>query len=290
MENAIRRRLISDGELCNLLSKYRNEPAIFYQKAPADTDSPEIFYPCIILTVDKFFDAQKGIAGVLNVEIICSQDSNQPEELERLIRKRLEGIFFRATDGEIFSVKWQRTDVFTEPASERTALIIGAEMAFELYEFPLVETGTPDPVQALNNWARRFDLMIIGVDDFGEIFEPTRDKPGIYFDVQKLKLTEQKSAAVFQDVTINLHLFAPDVRSRREWLATLNQDMLLCGTIPLDDGSPLRLQDAEYLWSANEIAGQIQFKFNYGILRPDLYAHPIKFRYESHDSKIKYLR
>ena len=290
METTIRRRLASDGELCGMLAKFFSEPAIYYQKAPADTDTVGGMYPHLILTVDKFYDAQKGVAGALTVEIVCSQDKTAPEEIERLVRKRLEGVFFKPDDGEIFSLKWQRTDVFSEPASERTPLIIGAVATFDLYEWPLAETSTPDPVQALNIWAQRFDVAIIGVTEFDEVFEPTHERPAVYFDVQRTRLTDQKSTAVFCDVTVNMHVFAPNVRSRREWLASLNQDMLLCGTIPMDDLSPMRLQEAEYLWAASEVDGQIQYRFSYGILRPANYAHPISFRNESHDSKVKYLR
>ena len=65
--------------------------------------------------------------------------------------------------GEIVSLKWQRTDVFTEPASERTPFIIGATMVFEIYEWPCTETSDPDPVQALNEWAGLLDdLGVVG--------------------------------------------------------------------------------------------------------------------------------
>lgn len=291
MEATIRRRLASDGELCGMLAKFFSEPAIYYQKAPADTDTVGGMYPHIILTVDKFYDAQKGVAGALTVEIICSQDKTAPETIERVIRKRLEGVFFKPDDGgEIFSLKWQRTDVFSEPASERTPLIIGAVATFDLYEWPLAETSTPDPVQALNIWASHgFGVAIIGVTEFDEVFEPTHERPAVYFDVQRHRLLEQKTAAVFVEAVINMHVFAPTVRSRREWLASLNQDMLLCGTIPMDDGHPLRLHDAEYIWAASEVDGQIQYTFHYGILRPDKYAHPIKFTEFDRDSKIRYL-
>lgn len=106
--------------MCALLASFGDETAIFYQKATADTDRPESLYPQIIFTTDKYADATRGTAGTLNIDIITSQLTTPPEEIERLIRETLEGIFFRPQIGEVFSLKWQRTDVFTErQANER---------------------------------------------------------------------------------------------------------------------------------------------------------------------------
>ena len=276
MENLIRRRLTSNENLCALLARFGEEPAIFYQKAPADTDNPETLYPQIIFAADKYADAARGTAGLLNVDIITTQITTPPEEIERLVRGTLEGIFFKPQDGEIFSLKWQRTDVFTEPASERTPLIIGATMVFEIYEWVNAETSDPDPVQALNEWAGMLDdFAIIGVTEFEEIYEPTREHPAIYFDVQRTKMVEQNNSAVWLDATITLHVFAPDVRSRREWLTALNQRLLLTRAVRLADGCPLQLKDAEYLTAAAEIQGQIRYVFRYGLRRNLEYAHTL---------------
>ena len=279
MESLIRRRLAANEHLCALLARFADDAAIFYQKAPADTDSPETLYPQIVFTVDKYADATRGTAGLLNVDIITSQLTTPPEEIERLIRETLEGIFFRPQDGEIFSLKWQRTDVFTEPASERTPFIIGATMVFEIYEYPNAETSDPDPVQALNEWAGALDdFVIIGVTEFEQFCEPTHDKPAIYFDVQRVKLVEQTNAAVWLDATITLHVFAPSVRSRREWLTALNQRLLLTRAVRLADGCPMQLQDAEYLTAASEVQGQIKYVFRYGLRRTMPYAHTLMNR------------
>lgn len=279
MESLIRRRLAGNEQLRALLANFGDETAIFYQKAPADTDSPETLYPQIIFTTDKYSDATRGTAGILNVDIITSQLTTPPEEIEKLIRETLEGIFFRPQLGEIFSLKWQRTDVFTEPASERTPLIIGATMIFEIYEWVSAETSDPDPVQALNAWASLLDdFAIIGVTEFDEIYEPTRERPAIYFDVQKAKSVEITNSAVWLDVTITLHVFAPDVRSRREWLTALNQRLLLEDAVRLADGCPMRLWDSEYLTSASEVQGQIRYVFRYALRRTIPYAHTLMKR------------
>ena len=288
METIIRRRLATDAELCAHLAVYGSDAAIFYRKAPADTDSPESFYPHVVLNVDRYSDPQKGVAGMLNVDIICTQVTEPPEDFERIIRRRLEGVFMRPTDGEIFSLKWQRTDVFTELEREKTPLIIGASMTFELYEFPLVETSEPDPIAALNAWASQFGVAIIGITEFSDFLEPTRERPAIYFDVQKIRLGEQHSTATFVSATVNLHVFAPDVRTRRQWLTIINQQLIMERIICTADGARLMLEDFEYLWAASEVQGQIQYKFTFGITREYPYAHPLIGKEVSFDSNVRW--
>ena len=275
MEVTIRRRLATDEQLCTLLASNELEPAIYYQKAPDDTDVEENF-PRVVFSVDKFSDAQKGVAGLLSVDIFSLRTKIAPDEIERILRGRLEGVFFKPQLGEIFSVKWQRSDIFSEPASERIPLVDGVAMTFEIYEFPRTETNAPDPIKTLNTWAEKFDgLMIIGRHDFKEFFVPTAEKPAIYFDAERIRLIEQKGMVSDVEATINLHLFAPDVRTRRQWLDSLNQEILMTPRFFMDDGSPMHLKDAEYLWTASETQGQIQLKFKYGILPRPYLAPPL---------------
>ena len=281
MNELIRRRLTSNEALTGLLAKvftsYGEEPAIFYQRSPADTDTPESLYPQIILTADKYSDAQKGVAGQLIVDIITAQleEVSPPEPIERLVRQSLENVFFRGE--EIFSIKWKTTEIFSEPASEKLPLIYGATMTFDLYEWPSAETSTPDPIEALNFWASATipDLMVIGATEFEEFFEPTRERPAVYFDIERQRLTDLKTTAVFLDVWINIHIFAPTIRARREWLTAIHEELLLIKGVWLSDDSPMRLIDSEYDWTRTETEGQIQMKFNYGIMRKRPYAHTV---------------
>lgn len=280
MESLIRQRLISNGELTSLVDE-----RIYYAKAPADVDF-ETNYPQIVLSVDKFTDAMHGVAGLLSAEIICSQDTTPPEPIERLVRETLEGVFFRGN--EIFILKWSKSDIFSEPASERMPLIVGAMMTFEIHEFPNVLTTTPDPILALQEWTANLGVCVIGFSDFGEIFIPTRDMPAFYFDVQRLRYGEQSHTTIWIDALIRGHVFAPDVHGRREWLTLFNQELLFCSHIFLGDGSPMRLQDNEIDFTANEIQGQVQMTFQYGIWRREHYAHPLIGYGTDADSKIRF--
>ena len=295
MESLIRKQLASNEHLCALLASVMTsqgvEPCIFYHKSIADTDSPETVYPHVILSTDKFFDATHGVAGILTIDIITLQDGERtPEPIEKLIRESLEGVFFKPIDGEIFLLKWQKTDVFQELESEHTPGIIGATMAFEIYEFPCVQTSTPDPIEAINFWAQNWDenLTVIGASEFGEVFIPTHEKPAVYFDVTEHQLVEQQNHIVWIDATIAAHLFAPTVKSRREWLTILNQTLMFQGAIWLSDNSPLRLMDSKLNFTASEITGQLQLTMRYGLLRQQKYAHTLMGTKFSTDSNLRW--
>lgn len=292
MESVIRRRLVANDELCALLAKQMTthgmEPAIYYQKASADVDLQEGNYPQIIFEVDKFTDAIHGVAGLLSVDIICSQDTTPPEPLERLIRQSLEGTFFKPHDGEIFILKWNKSEVFQEPASERLPLLIGATLTFEVFEFPSSVTQSPDPIWALQDWTANLGVMVIGLSAFDELFTPTRDKPAFYFDTQEENFVEQTHSVIWLDAAINCHVFAPKVRDRREWLTLFKQEILLCTHIFLDDGSPMRLEDCKVNFAANEIQGQMQLTFRYGVRRLEQYHHPLVAKEESFGKDLRF--
>ena len=274
--------------MAKTLTLYGEEPAIFFAKALADTDSPETLYPQIILTADKFSDAIHGVAGLMTVDIICSQENETtPEPIEKLVRQSLEGVFFRGE--EIFLLKWQKTELYQEPASERMPLIVGATITFEIYEFPNAVTSDPDPIDAINHWAASWDenLTVIGVSEFKEIFEPTHEKPAVYFDLQITRLAEQQHALVWVDCVINCHVFAPKVKSRREWLTAINHALMFQGAVRMLDNLPMRLQGAEQNFAATEIEGQLKLSFQFGLRRKQRYAHTLMERNLSFDENIR---
>ena len=287
MERIIRRRLAGDEELCGLLATYGNEPAIYYGKPVADSDSPQNFYPHMILSADKFSDAQHGVAGLLTVDILCAAMTLSPEEIEPHVRRLLEGVFFRGE--EVFLLRWQKTELFQEQNAERTPLIAGATMTFEIYELPCGLTATPDPIQALQRWlaCREENAVIIGLTDFGECFEPSRERPAFWVSQSNLSTARQMYVQVFVTAEINLHVFAPGVRSRREWLTDIYHALVFAKAIELDDHSAMRLQSCDFDFNANDIQGQLKTTWEYGLLRRVNYAHPLNHLETEHTSGFR---
>ena len=285
MEATIRRRLAGDEELCALLAELGNEPAIFYAKS-ADDLAMQANYPQIVFTTDKFSDAAHGLSGLLNVEIISSQETTKPEVIARLVKRDLENVLFRSDAP--FVLRWQKSEPFMEPAAERTSLIIGLMMTLEIYELPCGVTAAPDPIQAMQVWAERWsDWVVVGLTDFGEIYVPTRERPAVWFSTTAIKMNRQMMQSVFVNADINAHIFAPDVCSRREWATALSHALMFVKAIPLADGSPMRLQNCEQRFDASEIQGQVQINFEYGLRERRTYGHPLNHMEAEHGGKLR---
>lgn len=285
--NALIRRWLIDSEFGDGLSKFNGEPAIFYAKAPDDS-AVDVVYPHAIFTVDKFSDAIHGVAGLLTVEILCTQETSTPETLEIKLRRTLEGVFFSPVDAETFQLKWSKTDVFHEPASERLPLVIGAVATFEVREFPSSESASPDPIQALNLWASRFDenLSVINVTRIPEIFVPTLKSPAVYFDAQRIHMTSQTSVVTNLEISATGHVFCAGVQNRRLWTTAIAQGVMSERAIFLTDESPMRLTGCEQLFDADEIQGQLRLTFEFGVLTRPTVAHPLNRRTTDIDEVI----
>lgn len=263
----ILKRLKTNPTLAELVGE-----RIFNQKAPYDVDTAQN-YPMVILNAERLTNALHGVSGALTAEIICSQQTIAPEVIERLVRQSLEGVFFNGE--EIFLLKWQKSEPFTEPAAERLALIVGLEVTFEIREFPCAETSTPDAVQALNDWVK---IFVITRTPFEEFFIPTPDEPAIYFETQQTKMTSQTHAVTWLESIVKGHLFAPTVSARRKWLTLLSNKLATVKAIKLRDDSPCRIDSFEVDFAADELDGQIKITCTYGLPRPEIISTPINHR------------
>lgn len=283
MEKLIRKRLLLNRDLCRILAGLDNEPAIFYAKAPDDV-AMEINYPQVILSSEKFTDAIHGVAGLLTIEIICTQATLTPEPIEKLIRQSLEGVFFHGK--EIFLLKWAKSETYTEPSSEHLAAVIGMEVTFEIREFPCAETSTPDAIQGLNDWAK--EVFVVGKSDFDDFFVPTREKPAVYFEATAEKMTGQQAAVAWVEAQVRGHVFAPTVRARREWLTILNRKLMTLKAIPLGDGTPLRIVGTEADFTADELSGQLKITCDFGVPRAHVKTIPINRREYDWSSELRW--
>ena len=283
MERLIRKKLLLNRDLCRILAGLDDEPAIFYAKSPDDV-AMEINYPQLVLSSEKFTDAVHGVAGLLTVEIICTQATLTPMPIEKLVRQSLEGVFFHGK--EIFLLKWSKSETYTEPSSEHLATLIGMEVTFEIREFPKAETSTPDEIQALNDWAK--EVFVVGKSAFDDFFVPTREKPAVYFETTAEKMTGQQAAVVWVEAQVRGHVFAPTVRARREWLTILNRKLMTLKAIPLGDGSPLRIIGAEADFTANELNGQLKIICAFGVPRTRLKTIPINHREYDWSSELRW--
>lgn len=281
MQALIRRRLLADEDLAKKLATYAGFPAIFYQTAPDDTDegwNQESICPYIVFLMDTRSEAEHDRIGALHVDVICSETGTPPEAVEPLVRDTLSGVFFTPSDGATFVLAWSASDSFKEQANDQShTFSIGITLTFDVYEFPNMETGDPDPVAALNDWATHWDsdVFVLGRKDLPEIFCPTREHPAFYFRQSQSSVAEQTCSVVWLHVTLLGHFFAPSLHDRIEWIDQFTQELALAGEATMQDGSPLFVQSMKGNAASDELKGQISIEARYGLLRKPTYAHPM---------------
>lgn len=213
--------------------------------------------------------------GALAVDIICTEMGQPPEEIEPYVRQALEGVFFTPQGETTFSPKWRNTQVFREQSVIDKSYNIGMTLNFDIYEFPLLETSDPDPIAAINFYAQDWDkeLAVIGRAELPEIFEPTRHSPVAYFRRVNTTIEKQTNTVVWLIGDLALHLFAPTLRDRVEWIEQFAQSLALAGEVTMLDGSPMFIRSIKGDAKADEVTGQLTIGVRYGLLRKPKYAH-----------------
>ena len=274
----IRRRLMSNSQVAIRLAVYAGKPAIFFQSAPDDQSeawNSVAQYPRIVLTMDIFSNAERNTMGALAVDVICTEAGTLPEEIEPHIRQSLEGVFFTPQGADTFSPKWRNTQVFREQSVADKSFNIGMTINFDIYEFPLLETSDPDPIAAINRYAEEWDkeLSVLGKAELPEIFEPSRHRPVAYFRRLNANIEKQTNTVVWLIGDLALHLFAPTLRDRVEWLEQFAQSLGLDGEVTMLDGSPMFVRYIKGDAKADEVTGQLTIGVRYGLLRKPKYAH-----------------
>ena len=187
----------------------------------------------------------------------------------------LEGVFFTPKGDTTFSPKWRNTQVFREQNVTDKSHNIGMTLNFDIYAFPVLETNDPDPIAAINFYAQNWDkkLVVIGRDELPEIFEPKSHSPISYFRRLNTNIEKQTDTIVWLLGDIAMHLFAPTLRDRMEWLEQFAQSLSLAGEITMLDGSPMFVRNIRGDSRADEVTGQLTIGVRYGLLRKPQYAH-----------------
>ena len=280
IESLVRKRLVSSADLSEKLAVFGGMPAIFFQEAPDDKDEAwgDAQYPRIVFSADTFADPARDRRKVMFVDIACSTTGTAPEEIEPLVRKALSGVFFTPDDGETFSAKWKETQVFRETIGEREPLIIGMTVNFDIYEYPLLETSDPDPIVAACHYVKEWSkqVVVIGRAWLRGIYEPTREHPAIYFSRGNTTVDRETNAVVWMNTELVVHLFAPSVHDRIEWLEQFSRALVLSGEITMPDGSPMFIKQIKGDAAGDELTGQLRLSVQYGLLRQPVYAHGVQ--------------
>ena len=153
LEELLRKWFLGSENISKKLARFGDNPAIFYQTAPADNQVGwREQYPRIVYTVDMQADQERKSAGTLQVSLLCDEVGTPPEEIEPDVKNSLKDLLIQPDSGFPYCFTWSRTDAFEIPARETgtDTRIFGMEIRFDILEYVSQETTDPDPVMALN--------------------------------------------------------------------------------------------------------------------------------------------
>ena len=262
--------------------------AVFYQKSPSDSRRGwgSKRYPRVDFNVDMRHDAERRAAGTMTFNIWCSTECAAQGfdgmDADRAIENRLieliSGTFYTGSDRAALCAEWECSDEFNIENTQQNGTIpeiYGLTVIFELMEFPEQITASPDPVQGLNEWTKRYfaEMAVITHDEMPSIWQPTDEKPAIYWRFEGTASTNRQSYAVrWFTGTFAAHILAESIAERNKWTKAIIERAQLDGEIILPDCSPMFINRISVRHNADALReGQLELMGIYGVL-----TQPIK--------------
>lgn len=277
-EDILRGILIENDALNELLAKYADCSAVFYQSAPDDTAKgweQRKQYPRIDYAVDYISNPERKTSGVMTLNVYCTEDGTLPEEIEPIIRNLLCGTFITPDDAPPYSLSWARSDVFQAEKSD--GIVIGVTMTFDVFSFPSQVTTDPDPVLAMNHYIEELipiAEIIGGKKPTERVFAPSKDYPAFYFRLESIQTQRETNTVAWMDCVIACHIFAGG--EEITWLKYLVDRLAIAGDVEMLDTSYMLLQNLKADSTMDALSmGQLRIYGRFGILRRELYAHPL---------------
>lgn len=272
LHDMVYQRMASSEKLKEMLASFGNLSAVFHQLAPP-ADNPmwsEHQYPRIDYSIDMMDNPSRNANGILIVNIWC--DSNHyivPEDVEPVVKELFHSSFVNADD-EIYSFAWVRSDPF-DAEYEHNTRTTGVSLRFDIIACPCQYTTYPDPVKAMNLWAKSIipSAIVIGEDLFDGWISPTRETPVVYWRLASQGIERRQFVCTWMNVTLEGHICATNSADRLCNLTKLNTAQAFAGHITMEDSSPLFLKSFSVKPHLNYLSqGQIQASGYFGILKP----------------------
>lgn len=215
IEQALLEHLKGQQTLAQYLATYADQPAIFYQEAPADVDNlwatgPQ--YGRIVFSEDLQGDPERIMGGTLVADIYCKEDKQFPEDIEPILRELINGYFF-SNGTFVAAAKWIRSDYFTEPTNQVT----GCTLSFELLAFPVLSTGEPDVIERLNEWTSRIGEKVYAINKDplpAGAWKPSNGEAAVYWRVaaeNPAGWIPDTYQTIWRTATVKGHIFAEEM-------------------------------------------------------------------------------
>lgn len=270
IEEVLFEYLCNSEQLSSLLTKHDDIPAIFQQIAPKDTDGGwnGRQFARIVYDIDKSGDPARKISGMLFMDIMCSDNSEPPESIEKVLKELIDGYFF-VVDGMTYAAKWERSDGFTSEANNK---VFGLTVSFSLLAFPVQITCEPDTVELMNTWSKAFfpNATIINVTETSSVFKPTDEKPVIYWSLQGE--SESPIASTYHCTWIQnnltMHVMAPSETTRSSIVRKAMMELVQKTRVLFPDKSQFMIHRVTGNMVIDPIrTGQLTVSGSYGLLR-----------------------
>jgi len=291
LDGLLKEQLRHDTLMSGMLAVYDPgkspaHPAVFYQKAPPDTDIGWVkpCFPRIDYNLDMRYDPEHRTSGTLTVNVWCTSESKyMPEDIEKRLLALMNGTFYSvpyySVPGEPVGYQlttcavWNRSDAFATsvPTMSGEPEVFGVTVTFDLTEFPPQITTDPDPVEGLNTWTYRYfpDVTVIaGRYQLPDIWRPTDEHPALYWRYIGMEADNRQTYAVnWYNGQFAAHVIAETVLERNRWIKAIVEKVQLAGEVILPDGSPMLAQRIVIRHSADpEREGQIVLTGRFGVL------------------------
>lgn len=270
IEEVLNTYLCESEQLASLVTTHDGEPAIFHQIAPSDTDDAwsGLQFPRIVYDIDKTGNVERKISGTLYMDVMCSDQSEGPEDIEKVLKELIDGYFF-VVDGMTYAAKWERSDSFkTEPNNK----VFGITVTFSLLAFPRQNTGIPDTVALMNTWTESFfpNATIINVSATQKVFKPTDESPAIYWSFRGVGESPLPSTyhCTWIQNNLSMHVIAPSEAIRNSLVTQAMHELSCKKRVLFPDFSQFMIHRLVVNMSADPISvGQLSVSGSYGLLR-----------------------
>lgn len=273
VETLILEALQEDEAITAFLAKHNGQSAVFYQMAPPDTDQgwDRIQYPRVDFTLDWTYSPERQADGACQINVWCLNNGTTaaPEDVGDAVRECLRDLFLTDEDGEVYALEWQRTDAFEAGGQDGEPLTVGVTLSFDILAFPVQITQEPDPVAGLLDYLKLLapQAIVVGLDEIPRLFRPTEEQPVFYARLSGDGSAMRNSWAVaWMDVTLPVHIFAPEANQRMVLSRSICNAISLQGECRLRDGSPMLIRRIALSASANPLRqGQLTITGRYGV-------------------------
>jgi len=130
-------------------------------------------------------------------------------------------------------------------------------------------TFDPDPVKALQEWTKNTWPTEIYANPSS--WNPVDTKPGIYWRIVRINLTETTAAVNWFEAQINAHILAPSASVRLQWIRKTAEELSKQRRLIMSDGGIMQLLRVSADSEADPMRrGQITLTVRFGVLQPSV--------------------